>query len=58
MSWQNQAFAELFDLHFQNDISKTRTMLYVLIVSDELEVWQDAVQGQLCYKTTHTFCGI
>lgn len=30
---------------FQNDANKTRTMLYVLIVSEELETWQDAVHG-------------
>jgi len=29
---------------FQNDISRTRTMLYVLIVNEELEVWQDSAQ--------------
>ena len=52
VSWQNQAFAEFFDLHFQNDVSKTRTMLYVLIVSEELEAWQDAIQGRL-YNNTY-----
>ncbi|XP_068749739.1 diphosphoinositol polyphosphate phosphohydrolase 1-like isoform X1 [Montipora capricornis] len=30
---------------FQDDISRKRTMLYVLIVKEELEVWQDAAQG-------------
>ena len=51
--WQNQAFVGLFDLHFQNDISKTRTMLYVLIVSEELEAWQDAIQGWLLIQHLH-----
>ncbi|XP_068749743.1 diphosphoinositol polyphosphate phosphohydrolase 1-like isoform X4 [Montipora capricornis] len=29
----------------EDDISRKRTMLYVLIVKEELEVWQDAAQG-------------
>ncbi|XP_068749742.1 diphosphoinositol polyphosphate phosphohydrolase 1-like isoform X3 [Montipora capricornis] len=29
----------------EDDISRKRTMLYFLIVKEELEVWQDAAQG-------------
>ncbi|XP_015758743.1 PREDICTED: diphosphoinositol polyphosphate phosphohydrolase 1-like isoform X2 [Acropora digitifera] len=30
---------------FQNDIGRKRTMVYVLIVQEELDLWQDALQG-------------
>ncbi|XP_068680022.1 diphosphoinositol polyphosphate phosphohydrolase 1-like isoform X1 [Montipora foliosa] len=31
---------------FQNDIGRKRTMVYVLIVKEELELWEDAAQGR------------
>ena len=55
-SFEYPNFCHLTFMLSQNDTNKTRTAVYVLTVTEELETWEESKNG-LCLTTTRRgFC--